>query len=122
MCRSISFKLTNRRQTEVWPQGTDDVVRVVRLVRVPDEANGDDLGGVHQDLSDPDPLATSALGGRRRTALEKKRSIANSRNSWGAFAKHLLMHLLDSYEVPLSIWPLAVAPQTTRACAGASVD
>lgn len=58
---SINFKLTNRRQTEVWPQGTDDVVGVVRLVRVPDEANGDDLGGIHQDLSDPNPLAASAL-------------------------------------------------------------
>lgn len=63
--RSISFKLTNRRQTEVWPEGTDDVVRVIRLVRVPDEANGDDLGGIHQDLSDPNPLATSALGGEK---------------------------------------------------------
>lgn len=57
----IHFKLTNRRQTEVWPQGTNDVVRVVRLVRVPDEADGDDLGGIHQNLSDPNPLATSAL-------------------------------------------------------------
>lgn len=65
MCRIISFKLTNRRQAEVWPQGTNDVVRVVRLVRVPDEANGDDLGGIHQDLSDPNFLATSALGGEK---------------------------------------------------------
>lgn len=63
VCGSISFKLTNRRQTEVWPQGTDDVVCVVRLIRVPDEANGDDLGGIHEDLSDPNPLATSALAG-----------------------------------------------------------
>lgn len=105
----------------MWPQGTDDVVRVVRLVRVPDEADGDDLGGIHQDLSDANPLPTSALGGRR-PAAEMKRFTTNSGNSGGALTKHLLMHLLDSYEVPLSISPLAVAPQTTRVCAGASVD
>lgn len=47
------------------PQGPDHVVRVVRLVRVPDEADGDDLGGIHQDLSDANPLPTSALGGEK---------------------------------------------------------
>lgn len=122
MCRSISLKRTNRRQTEVWPQGTDDVVGVVRLVRVPDEANGDNFGGIHQDLSDPNPLATSALEREKSQRWKRKTSIAGSRNSGGAFTKHLLMHLLDSYEVPLSISPLAGAPQTTRVCVGASVD
>lgn len=53
--------LTNRRQTEVWAQGPDNIVCVIRLVRVPDKANSDNLRGIHEDLSDPDPLSTSAL-------------------------------------------------------------
>lgn len=39
------------------------------MLRIPDQANGDYLGGVHKDTSDLNLLATVALG------KEKKRKI-----------------------------------------------
>lgn len=52
---------THRRKTEMRPQRSDNVFCEVRLVRVPDEAYGNYLWGVHEDPSDPNPLATVAL-------------------------------------------------------------
>lgn len=43
------------------PQRADNILGEVRLVRIPDEADGDYLRGVHEDPSDPDPLTTVAL-------------------------------------------------------------
>lgn len=40
---------------------TDNIFCEVWLVRVPDEAYGNYLWGVHEDPSDPNPLATVAL-------------------------------------------------------------
>lgn len=66
---------TNRRQTEVWPQGPDNIVCVIRLVRVPDKANSDNLRGIHEDLSDPNPLPTPALKKKKK---EKKRPLKSA--------------------------------------------
>jgi len=56
------------------PQRADNVFCEVRLVRVPDEADGNDLWGVHEDPSDPNPLAT--------VALKKDKEISNKKASF----------------------------------------
>lgn len=53
--------LTHRRKTEMRPQRFDNILCEVWLVRVPDKAYGYNLGGVHEDPSDPNPLPTVAL-------------------------------------------------------------
>lgn len=53
--------LTHRRKTEMRPQRFDNILCEVWLVRVPDEAYGNNLRGVHEDPSDPNPLPTVAL-------------------------------------------------------------
>lgn len=63
--------LTYRRQTEVWAQGPDNIICVIRLVRVPDKANSDNLRGIHEDLSDPNPLPTSALKKKKKKKRKK---------------------------------------------------
>lgn len=63
---------THCRETEMRAQRPDDVLREVRLVRVPDEADGDDLGGVHEDPSDPDPLPTVALEKEKEKKTKQK--------------------------------------------------
>lgn len=54
-----------RGEGELRPQGANDVLRQVRLVRVPHEADGHDLRRVHEDASDPDPLPAFALTKKR---------------------------------------------------------
>lgn len=48
------------------PQRANHVLREVRLVGVPHEADGNDLRGVHEDASDPDLLPTFALREMKR--------------------------------------------------------
>lgn len=48
------------------PQRANHVLREVRLVRVPHEADGNDLRAVHEDASDPDLLPTFALREMKR--------------------------------------------------------
>lgn len=62
MCK----RSTHRGEGEMRPQRADHVLGEVRLVRVPHEADGNDLRGVHEDASDPDLLPTFALRERRR--------------------------------------------------------
>lgn len=50
----------------------DDVLRQVRVLRVPHQANGDDLGAVEEDPSHAQLLTTPALRGegRQRTTVQ----------------------------------------------------
>lgn len=52
---------THCGEGEMRPQRADHVLREVRLVGVPHEADGNDLRGVHEDASDPDLLPAFAL-------------------------------------------------------------
>lgn len=55
------LKWTHRRETEMRPQRSDHLLCEVGLIRVPDEADSDDLRRVHEDASDPNLLPTVAL-------------------------------------------------------------
>lgn len=50
----------------------DNILSEVRLVRVPDEAYGNYLWGVHEDPSDINPLATVALKKKKKTQTQNK--------------------------------------------------
>lgn len=49
-------------------QRPDDILCELWLVRVPDEADGDDLRGVHENLPVPHPLSTGVLDKTQNTA------------------------------------------------------
>lgn len=135
--------MTHRRKTEMRPQWPNNILCEVWLVRVPDEAYGDNLRGVHKDPSDPDPLATFALENKETKKKEHsftqkqvtKKHIEQITEKWYlnllnncSFTEHELIkalyigHLLDSYEGPQSYLLLVTVPQMTRVCVEASVD
>lgn len=56
----------------------DNILSEVRLVRVPDEAYGDYLWGVHEDPSDINPLATVALKKKNKDSGKNNKKKKNS--------------------------------------------
>jgi len=53
-------------EAQAGSQRVDDVLGQVGVVRVPDQADGDDLGTVEQDASDAELLAALTLRKRRQ--------------------------------------------------------
>lgn len=55
-------------EVQAGPQGVDDVLGEVRVVRVPHQADGDDLGAVEEDASHPQLLTALTLKRKRRSS------------------------------------------------------
>lgn len=60
------------------PQWSDNILCEVWLIGVPDEANGNYLRRVHEDPSDPYPLATVALEKKRHKKMTQVSPKSNS--------------------------------------------
>lgn len=59
------------------PQWADNILCEVWLVRIPDKANGNYRWGVHEDPSDPNPLATVALEKKDKEKLHYPKATSN---------------------------------------------
>ncbi|TNN68420.1 hypothetical protein EYF80_021341 [Liparis tanakae] len=62
-----------KKKTQAGPQAVDDVLRQVRVVRVPHQPDGHDLRRVHQHPADTQHLPTVTLGWRNRKKKKKEK-------------------------------------------------
>lgn len=105
------------------PQWPDNILCEVWLVRVPNKADGNDLRGVHEDPSDPNPLPTFTLKKKKKKKRKSKKcSKKQAFNDDTVFHGKVSTDLPDNSEGPLWYSLLVKAPQMTRACDEASVD
>lgn len=61
-------------EVQAGPQGVDDVLGEVRVVRVPHQADGDDLGAVEEDASHPQLLTALTLKRKRKRRSSERRT------------------------------------------------